>query len=39
MGPLGLLDALDYLTPLAAEKPDWFDRAAREFDGDGRDAS
>jgi hypothetical protein len=28
MGRLGLLDALDYLTLLAAEKPDRFDRAA-----------
>jgi hypothetical protein len=28
MGRLGLLDALDYLTLLAAEKPERFDRAA-----------
>jgi hypothetical protein len=31
MGRLGLLDALDYLTLLAAEAPDRYDRAARRW--------
>jgi hypothetical protein len=31
MGRLGLLDALDYLVLLAAEKPERFDRAARKW--------
>jgi hypothetical protein len=31
MGRLGLNDALDYLTLLAAEKPERFDRAARRW--------
>jgi hypothetical protein len=31
MGRLGLLDAFDYLTLLAAEKPDRFDRAAGKW--------
>jgi hypothetical protein len=31
MGQLGLYDALDYLTLLASEKPEGFDRAARKW--------
>jgi hypothetical protein len=31
LGQLGLLDALDYLTLLAAEAPDRYDRAARRW--------
>src|SRR5262249_36991727 len=31
LGRLGLLDALDYLTLLAAEAPDRYDRAARKW--------
>jgi hypothetical protein len=31
MGRLGLIDALDYLVLLAAEKPERFDRAARKW--------
>jgi hypothetical protein len=31
LGRLGLLDALDYLTLLAAEEPDRYDRAAHRW--------